>query len=157
MLARAVWLEPSGIIRQKMLGSLLRPTFLTRPSLPSFLAHRLLPPSLPTVFTRLRSALAPRKVKWPRRHKGRVPIPVGGSTKGTTLVFGDYGIRVKGMGKRLSAKQLQTAELAMRHKVKTIKGAKLHLRVFPDLPVGVKGNETRMGKGKGGFEYWACW
>lgn len=31
-----------------------------------------------------------------------------------------------------------------------------YLRVFPDVPVCVKGNETRMGKGKGGFEYWAC-
>ena len=30
------------------------------------------------------------------------------------------------------------------------------MRVFPDVPVCVKGNETRMGKGKGGFEYWAC-
>ncbi|KAJ3504420.1 hypothetical protein NMY22_g17931 [Coprinellus aureogranulatus] len=30
------------------------------------------------------------------------------------------------------------------------------MRVFPDLPVCVKGNETRMGKGKGTFEYWAC-
>lgn len=32
----------------------------------------------------------------------------------------------------------------------------VHLRVFPDIPVCVKGNETRMGKGKGSFEYWAC-
>lgn len=30
------------------------------------------------------------------------------------------------------------------------------MRVFPDVPVCVKGNETRMGKGKGSFEYWAC-
>jgi hypothetical protein len=30
------------------------------------------------------------------------------------------------------------------------------MRVFPDIPVCVKGNETRMGKGKGSFEYWAC-
>lgn len=30
------------------------------------------------------------------------------------------------------------------------------MRVFPDIPVCVKGNETRMGKGKGAFEFWAC-
>jgi len=30
------------------------------------------------------------------------------------------------------------------------------MRVFPDIPVCVKGNEVRMGKGKGTFEYWAC-
>lgn len=61
------------------------------------------------------------------------------------------------MGKRVTAKQLQVAEAAMRHKTKLIKGSKIHMRIFPDMPVGVKGNETRMGKGKGGFEYWAKW
>jgi len=30
------------------------------------------------------------------------------------------------------------------------------LRVFPDVPIAVKGNEVRMGKGKGSFEYWAA-
>jgi len=29
------------------------------------------------------------------------------------------------------------------------------LRIFPDIPVCIKGNETRMGKGKGTFEFWA--
>jgi hypothetical protein len=37
-----------------------------------------------------------------------------------------------------------------------VKGAEVFMRVFPDIPVCVKGNETRMGKGKGSFEYWAC-
>lgn len=137
-----------------MFSSLLQPTFLTR-SL--FQPTRAINKALPTIFSRFKAVLAPRRVKWPRKHKGRLPIPIGGSIKGTTLSFGDYGIRVRGMGKRITAKQLQVAEAAMKHKVKTIKGAKIHLRVFPDLPVGVKGNETRMGKGKGGFEYWACW
>lgn len=140
-----------------MFSTFLRPAFPTRPPLPFLYPHHNPLRSLPNVFARFRHVLAPRKVKWPRAHKGRLPIPIGGSTKGTTLSFGDYGIRVRGMGKRITAKQLSTAEAAMRHKVKTIKGAKIHLRVFPSLPVGVKGSETRMGKGKGGFEYWACW
>ncbi|KAG8838901.1 mitochondrial ribosomal large subunit component [Serendipita sp. 400] len=134
-----------------------RPSVLTRP-LSRLLPLRSTTPSfLPQIFTRLRSNLAPRRVKWPRRHRGQLPIPTGGSVKGTTLAFGDYGLRVKGMGKRFTAKQLQVAEAAMKHKAKAIKGAKIHMRVFPNLPVGVKGNETRMGKGKGGFEFWACW
>ena len=29
-------------------------------------------------------------------------------------------------------------------------------KIFPDIPVTSKGNESRMGKGKGAFEYWAC-
>ncbi|KAG6876622.1 hypothetical protein C0992_012222 [Termitomyces sp. T32_za158] len=108
-----------------------------------------------SLFTRGRSQLAPRQVKNVKRHKGRVPIPIGGSTKGTTLAYGDWGIRIKGNGARLSAKQLTTAEEVIKKKIKVIKGCKVYLRVFPDIPVCIKGNETRMGKGKGTFEFWA--
>ncbi|KAG6849895.1 hypothetical protein H0H93_003909 [Arthromyces matolae] len=108
-----------------------------------------------SLFTRGRSQLAPRQVKYAKRHKGRVPIPIGGSTKGTTLAYGEWGIRIKGDGVRLSAKQLTTAEETIKKKIKIIKGSKVYLRVFPDIPVCIKGSETRMGKGKGTFEYWA--
>lgn len=57
---------------------------------------------------------------------------------------------------RLTAAQLTSAQAAVKRKIKPVKGAELFLRVFPDVPVCVKGNETRMGKGKGTFEYWAC-
>ncbi|KAI0674117.1 mitochondrial ribosomal protein L16 [Trametes maxima] len=110
-------------------------------------------PSL--VFARGRHQLAPRSVKFLKRHKGVLPIPVGGSTKGTTLTFGEWGIRVKGNGMRITAKQLKSADEALKRKLKPIKGAKVYMRVFPDIPVCIKGNETRMGKGKGSFEFWA--
>ncbi|KAG2060641.1 mitochondrial 54S ribosomal protein YmL47 [Suillus hirtellus] len=111
-------------------------------------------PHLPA-SVRFRSQLAPRQVQHVKRHKGRVPIPIGGSTKGTTLAYGEWGIRIKGMGVRFSAKQLTTAEEVIKRKIKVVKGAKVYLRVFPDIPVCIKGNETRMGKGKGTFEFWA--
>ncbi|PIL27333.1 hypothetical protein GSI_10480 [Ganoderma sinense ZZ0214-1] len=109
----------------------------------------------PLVFARWRHQLAPRQVKFLKRHKGVLPIPVGGSTKGTTLAYGDWGIRVKGNGMRITAKQLKSADEALRRKLRPIKGAKVYMRVFPDVPVCIKGNETRMGKGKGSFEFWA--
>ncbi|KAH7882470.1 ribosomal protein L16p/L10e-domain-containing protein [Phlebopus sp. FC_14] len=108
-----------------------------------------------TSGARFRSQLAPRQVKYAKRQKGRVPVPIGGSTRGTTLAYGDWGIRIKGMGVRLTAKQLMTAEEAIKRHIKVIKGAKVFRRVFPDIPVCIKGNETRMGKGKGTFEFWA--
>ncbi|KAG5642604.1 hypothetical protein DXG03_002502 [Asterophora parasitica] len=126
-----------------------------------------------SIFTRGRSQLAPKNVQNIKRHKGRIPIPTGGSTKGTTLAYGEWGIRIKGNGARLSAKQLTTAEEVIKKKIKVIKGTKVYLRVFPDIPVCIKastvggiflslsidenaqGNETRMGKGKGTFEFWA--
>jgi hypothetical protein len=96
--------------------------------------------SLPrlTIFTRGRGQLAPKQVKYAKRQKGRVPIPIGGSTKGTTLAHGEWGIRIMGNGARLSAKQLSTAEEVIIKKLKVFKGAKVYLRVFPDIPVCIK-------------------
>lgn len=104
---------------------------------------------------RTAAQLAPRRTKYRKSHKGRVPIPSGGSLKGTTLTMGEYGIRLL-TGARLSAKQLQSAQTALKRKLKAVKGSQVFMRVFPDIPVCVKGNETRMGKGKGSFEFWAC-
>ncbi|GAA5971216.1 hypothetical protein JCM11641_004189 [Rhodosporidiobolus odoratus] len=100
-------------------------------------------------------SLVPRRTKYRKAHKGRTPIASGGSTKGTTLEWGDYGLRVN-EAVRLSAKHLEVAEAALKRGLKPIRGSKVYLRVFPDIPVCIKGNETRMGKGKGTFEYWAC-
>ena len=95
---------------------------------------------LPSIFTRGRGDLAPKQVKYAKRHKGRIPIPTGGSTKGTTLAYGEWGIRIKGNGARLSAKQLTTAQEVIIKKLKILKGTKVYLRVFPDIPVCIKVN-----------------
>lgn len=90
------------------------------------------------LLVRLRHQLAPRKVTFVKRHTGIIPIPTGGSTKGTTLAYGDWGLRIKGKGVRLTAKQLTTAEEVIKRKIKPIKGAKVYMRVFPHLPVCIK-------------------
>lgn len=89
-------------------------------------------------FVRFRHQLAPRRVTFVKRHKGVIPIPTGGSVKGTTLAYGEWGIRIKGDGVRLTAKQLTTVEEVIKRKIKPIKGAKVFLRVFPDIPVCIK-------------------
>ncbi|ORY87077.1 mitochondrial 54S ribosomal protein YmL47 [Protomyces lactucae-debilis] len=99
---------------------------------------------------------APKKSLYRKAHKGKVPIPIGGSTKGTTLQLGDYGLRLKSDGQRLSAKQLQTCEAVIRRTIKVEKQARVFLRQTCNIPVCRKGNETRMGKGKGEFDHWAC-
>lgn len=131
------------------------------------------PSGVPLTLVRHRTQLSPRKVKWTKRQKGIIPIPTGGSTRGTTLAFGEWGIRIRGNGARFTGKQLETVRELIKRKLKVIKGAKVFLRVFPDIPVCIKvcsrqvfcfmgilellfkGNETRMGKGKGTFEFWA--
>lgn len=101
------------------------------------------------------SNLGPRRVKYRKSQKGRVPFPTGGSVRGTTVTQGIYGIRALEPC-RISATQLTAAETALKRKLKVVRGSQVFMRVFPDVPVCVKGNETRMGKGKGSFEYWAC-
>ena len=95
-----------------------------------------------SLFTRSRGQLAPKQVKHAKRQKGRIPIPIGGSTKGTTLAYGEWGIRIKGGGARLSAKQLTTAQEVIVKKLKVLKGSKVYLRVFPDIPVCIKVSST---------------
>ena len=86
---------------------------------------------------RFRGTLIPRRSKYRKAHKGRVPIRTGGSTAGTTLEHGDFGIRVN-QAVRFSAKQLSSAQEALKRGIKQFKGAKVFLRVFPDIPVCVK-------------------
>ncbi|GAA5896303.1 hypothetical protein JCM6882_000977 [Rhodosporidiobolus microsporus] len=129
----------------------------SRPSLaPSAPAHPSNALFQPAHLLQVRNkSLVPRRTKYRKAHKGRTPIASGGSTKGTTLEWGDYGLRVN-EAVRLSAKHLEVAEAALKRGLKPIRGSKVYLRIFPDIPVCIKGNETRMGKGKGTFEFWAC-
>ncbi|KAG0239782.1 mitochondrial ribosomal large subunit component [Actinomortierella wolfii] len=100
------------------------------------------------------NSLQPKRMKYRKKHKGKIPIPIGGSTKGTFVEFGDYGLRIKD-GCRMTAKQIQSAHTAIKRKIKTVKGSQIWTRVFPDIPVTSKGGEARMGKGKGSVDYYA--
>lgn len=104
---------------------------------------------------RFSSNLGPRRTRYRKSQKGRVSFPIGGSVKGTTVTQGVYGLRTLEPC-RITATQLTAAETALKRKLKVVRGSQVFMRVFPDVPVCVKGNETRMGKGKGSFEYWAC-
>lgn len=99
---------------------------------------------------------APRSIRNQKAQKGRVPVPIGGSLRGTQLEWGEYGMRLKDRSIRFHAKQLETAEQILKRILKPIKAARVYTRFCCNVPVCVKGNETRMGKGKGAFEYWAA-
>ncbi|CEH13367.1 Mitochondrial ribosomal protein L16 [Ceraceosorus bombacis] len=64
---------------------------------------------------RYKGQLAPRRTKYRKAHKGRVPVPIGGSIKGTTLNEGAYGLRLLEPA-RLSAKQIGSAQNALKRK-----------------------------------------
>ena len=94
--------------------------------------------------------LMPKKVKYRKRHKGRMG---GTAFRGGELSFGSCGLQAMECG-RISDRQIEAARIAMTRHVK--RGGKIWLRIFPDKPISKKPSETRMGKGKGGPEYWVA-
>ena len=91
--------------------------------------------------------LLPKKVKHRKWHRGRVR---GQATSKTAVSFGSYGL--KSMEARwVTARQLEAARRAMTRFIQ--RGGKIWIRVFPDKPVTVKGNEIRMGGGKGAVDH----
>ncbi|KAL9025562.1 MAG: hypothetical protein Q9196_005637 [Gyalolechia fulgens] len=99
--------------------------------------------------------LAPKRGHNQKNRKGRPRVRTGGSTKGTTVVWGDYGLRMRDHDRRISAKQLQIGAETIR---KRLRGERyrLYTRVCANIGVYTSGNEVRMGKGKGSFDYWAA-
>lgn len=94
--------------------------------------------------------LEPRRVKYRKRQKGRRP---GMALRGSTLAFGDYGLKSMGRG-CISAREIEAARVALTRYLK--RGGKVWIRVFPDKPITKKPAETRMGKGKGSMEGWVA-
>lgn len=94
--------------------------------------------------------LQPARRKYRKEQKGR---NTGIATRGAKVSFGEYGLKAIGRG-RLTARQIEAARRALTRHVK--RGGKIWIRVFPDKPVTKKPLEVRMGKGKGGVEYWVA-
>lgn len=86
---------------------------------------------------------------------GRPRMPTGGSVRGTTIVWGDFGLRMKDHDRRVSAKQLKNGEDTIHRRLRG-EHYKLYKRVSANIGVYTKGSDVRMGKGKGKFDYWAA-
>jgi large subunit ribosomal protein L16 len=94
--------------------------------------------------------LMPKKVKYRKQQRGRM---CGKAWRGSTLAFGDYGLKAMRCG-WITARQIEAARVAMTRSIK--RGGKVWIRLFPDKPITKKPAETRMGKGKGAPEEWVC-
>jgi len=94
--------------------------------------------------------LQPKRTKFRKQMKGKNR---GLAFRGSDVSFGEFGLKATGRG-RLTARQIEAGRRAMTRYVK--RGGKIWIRVFPDKPVTKKPLEVRMGKGKGGVEYWVA-
>ena len=94
--------------------------------------------------------LMPKRVKYRKAQRGRMK---GIATRGSSLAFGDYGLKALEPG-WVTNRQIEAARVALTRSLK--RGGKVWIRVFPDKPVTKKPAETRMGKGKGNPEEWVA-
>jgi large subunit ribosomal protein L16 len=77
----------------------------------------------------------------------------GKAYRGSSLAFGDYGLKATECG-RLTSRQIEAGRIAMTRFIK--RGGKVWIRVYPDKPITKKPAETRMGHGKGNVEEWVA-
>ena len=94
--------------------------------------------------------LSPKRVRRRKVQRGNMP---GNATRGNSVVFGDYAL-VSLDRMWITNRQIEAARIALNRHIK--RGGKVWIRIFPDKPFSKKPAETRMGKGKGGPEYWVA-
>ena len=94
--------------------------------------------------------LMPKKTKFRKQHRGRMN---GKATRGEEISFGQYALQALEPA-WITSRQIEAGRVAMTRHVR--RGGKVWIRVFPDKPVSKKPAETRMGKGKGGPEFWVA-
>jgi large subunit ribosomal protein L16 len=94
--------------------------------------------------------LSPKRVKRRKVQRGRMP---GNATRCNSVVFGEYAL-VAMERMWITNRQIEAARIALNRHIK--RGGKIWIRIFPDKPFSKKPAETRMGKGKGGPEYWVA-
>ena len=94
--------------------------------------------------------LMPKKVKYRKQQKGKRR---GKAWRGSTLSFGEYGLKVMECG-YITDRQIEASRIAMTRFVK--RGGKIWLRLFPDKPITKKPAEVRMGSGKGALDHWVA-
>ncbi len=94
--------------------------------------------------------LQPKRTKFRKAHKGRIH---GDAKGGTQLTYGAIGLKAM-EPERITARQIEAARRAITRHIK--RQGRLHIRIFPDVPVSSKPAEVRMGSGKGSPEYWAA-
>ena len=94
--------------------------------------------------------LSPKRVKRRKVQRGNMP---GNATRCNSVVFGDFAL-VALDRMWITNRQIEAARIALNRHIK--RGGKVWIRIFPDKPYSKKPAETRMGKGKGGPEYWVA-
>ena len=94
--------------------------------------------------------LMPKRTKHRKVQKGRNR---GKATRGNVVNEGEFGLQTIDAA-AITGNQIEAARVAMTRYMK--RDGKVWIKIFPDKPLTAKPIGTRMGKGKGGVEYWVA-
>ena len=94
--------------------------------------------------------LQPKRTKHRKVFKGRMK---GNAQRGAQLTYGSFGLKSLD-SKWITSRQIEAARIAATRYMK--REGQMWIRIFPDKPITKKPLEVRMGKGKGGVEYYAA-
>lgn len=90
--------------------------------------------------------MQPKKSKYRKEFRGTM---TGAATRGATVAFGDYGLKVI-ESSWITAAEIESARRTITHHTK--RGGKLWLRIFPHKPLTHKAAGSKMGSGKGDID-----
>ena len=94
--------------------------------------------------------LSPKRIKYRKKQRGTRD---GVAHRGNQLSFGDYGL-VALEPRWITNRQIEAARVAMTRHAK--RGARVWIRIYPDMPYTSKPIGTRQGNGKGAPEGWVA-
>ncbi len=94
--------------------------------------------------------LQPKRTKFRKAHRGRMK---GMAIKGSTVAFGDYGLKSLEAA-WVTSRQIEAGRRAITRHLR--RGGQVWIRVFPHKPITHKPAETRQGGGKGPVEAWVA-
>ena len=94
--------------------------------------------------------LLPKRIKYRKAFRGKRR---GAAKGGTRLAFGEFGLKAMA-NDWLTAAQIEACRVTISRALS--RGGKMWLRVFPDKPVTVHGQEKPMGAGKGLVDHWVA-
>ena len=70
-------------------------------------------------------------------------------------MWGNWGLRLKSHDQRVAASHFRIAEESIKRRLRNT-NFRIYTRVVANVAVYTSGNDQRMGKGKGSFDYWAA-
>ena len=94
--------------------------------------------------------LSPKRTKYRRHHRGNLR---GKASRGNKIAYGEFALQALEPC-WITSRQIESGRRVLTRYVR--RTGKLWIRIFPDKPITIRPEGTRMGSGKGYPEYWVA-